>query len=99
MGFNLNIAYLVFPYWVTEIIVKEVTSLSIFGEDPVEEEIKFWNEIWLPELHSALKDVPISFGDSVQLAATFVSYFTKVILAMCMQESIIPFDLFWNPTG
>ena len=99
MGFNLNIIYLIFPYWLTEFIVKEVSSSSFYGSVPTEEEIKFWNEIWLPELHNELKDVPISFEDSVILAATCVSFVTKVFMAMLMQEFLIPFDLFWNPTG
>jgi len=83
MAFNLNVAYLVFPYWITEIIVQIASENPFFGE-PTEEEIKFWNEIWLPELHDKLKDVDISFEDSIVLATTFISFFTKVILAMCM---------------
>ena len=51
-GFILNIVYLIFPYWMTELIVKEVSSTSIYGGVPTEEDIKFWNEIWLPELHN-----------------------------------------------
>lgn len=99
MGFTLNTIYLIFPYWMTEIIVSLVSDLYSLGSDPKEEDTKFWNEIWLPELHKELKDVPISFEDTAILTFTFISYFIKIILAMCMQEYMIPFDLFWNSTG
>ena len=98
LGFNLNIAYIVFPYWVTELIISLSENIPIFGSENAEE-TRFWSETWLPELHKELKDVPITIFDSFNLACAFIGYFMKVILAMLMQEAAIPFDLFWNETG
>ena len=82
VGFNLNIAYIVLPYWVTQLIINMLGSIPIFEQ--TDEEIRFWSEVWLPEIDNALKDVPISLGDSIELGCAAVGYFMKAILAILM---------------